>query len=249
MRCVFKAEEEIHRLEGVPWPEDVAYHDNQGCIDALTQPRSGVFRLLDESCALRSAAEAEWFRIVDQTLCVGTKAGAESYLTNAGRYKLRDDEAFVVRHFAGDVCYISAAAQARANPKPSPSPSPPSPNSNSNPNPKPNPNQARALGSAAPGLVRQRSVRQAEAYGAASSDSWLNKNRDQLLPTLAVALAASESPLLASLFEREGLLAQVRCPMMPPTPTPTLSPSPSPYPPSSHPHPNAPHFYPPIPSP
>eukprot|EP00964_Phaeocystis_antarctica_P027576 scaffold15562_cov48-Phaeocystis_antarctica.AAC.2 len=134
VRCVFKAEEEIHRLEGVPWPEDVAYHDNQGCIDALTQPRSGVFRLLDESCALRSAAEAEWFRIVDQALCVGTKAGAESYLTNAGRYKLRDDEAFVVRHFAGDVCYISAAAQARTNPKSSPSPYPPNPNPNPNPN-------------------------------------------------------------------------------------------------------------------
>merc|ERR1740124_131596 len=87
VRCVFKAEEEIHRLEGVPWPEDVAYHDNQGCIDALTQSRSGVLPLLDESCALRSAAEAEWFRIVDQTLCVGSKA-AESYVTNAGRYKL-----------------------------------------------------------------------------------------------------------------------------------------------------------------
>ena len=177
VRCVFKAEEEIHRLEGVPWPEDISYHDNQGCIDALTQSRSGVFRLLDESCALKSAAEAEWFRIVDQTLCVGSKA-AESFVTGAGRYKLRDDEAFVVRHFAGDVCYSSATAQAKA------------------------------LGSAALGSVRRGSVRQAEAYGAASSDSWLNKNRDQLLPTLAVALAASESPLLASLFEREGILAQ-----------------------------------------
>ena len=69
-------------------------------------------------------------------------------------------------------------------------------------------------------------MRQAEAYGAASSDSWLNKNRDQLLPTLAVALAASESPLLASLFEREGLLAQVRRLMTPSNPKPSPPPSP-----------------------
>ena len=51
-------------------------------------------------------------------------------------------------------------------------------------------------------------MRQAEALGAISGDSWLSKNRDRLLPSLAVALAASESPLLASLFEREGRLAQ-----------------------------------------
>ena len=50
VRCVFKAEEEIHRLEGVPWPEDVAYHDNQGCIDALTQPRSGGQRRHLQPC-------------------------------------------------------------------------------------------------------------------------------------------------------------------------------------------------------
>ena len=100
VRCVFKAEEDIHRLEGVPWPEDVAYHDNQvrprpppptrdsrtpsspsqppsphrplprpsaqGCIDSLTRPTTGVFRLLDESCGLKSATEGEWFRRVDQ---------------------------------------------------------------------------------------------------------------------------------------------------------------------------------------
>merc|ERR1740124_181621 len=152
VRCVFKAEEEIHRLEGVPWPEDVSYHDNQGCIDCLagnlTRPpprgpssagslpsstgviTSGLFSLLDESCALKSTTEAEWFRRVDlsfahntaqpaahgKTTAQGTaqQLGRDAWVTNAGRYNLRDDEAFVVRHFAGDVCYISAAAQAHA---------------------------------------------------------------------------------------------------------------------------------------
>ena len=47
-----------------------------------------------------------------------------------------------------------------------------------------------------------------EAYDVSSSDSWLSKNRDRLLPSLAVALASSESPLLASLFEHEAMLAK-----------------------------------------
>ena len=73
-------------------------------------------------------------------------------------------------------------------------------------------------------------MRHAEAYGAAASDSWLSKNRDQLLPTLAVALAASESPLLASLFEREGMLAQDPNPNPNPDPNPSPSPNPNPNP-------------------
>ena len=192
-RCVFKAEEDIHRLEGVPWPEDITYHDNQartyyvlnvlnvhtpcctcacasasactrmclpylqsgtcspvdevpltvppaatshtpvthplacttcptcqGCIDAMTKQPRGVFGLLDESCALKSAVEADWFRCVDSTFAAGAAGagggprGREAWVVSAARFKLRDEEAFVVRHFAGDVCYISAAAQARA---------------------------------------------------------------------------------------------------------------------------------------
>ena len=114
---------------------------------------------------------------------VHTKArppkGQTAQITDATSFKLNDDEGFVVHHFAGDVCYISSAAQAKQ--------------------------LEQKLGGSLQGR-RRGTVMRHEAFGIASSDSWLNKNRDKLLPELAAALAASESPLLASLFEHDAAL-------------------------------------------
>ena len=100
-QCVFSAEEEVHRLEGVPWPSEVEYHDNRGCVSLI----SGlIFHLLDEACSLQSNTEPGFFaRVAEQSM-------RDPFFASARRNKLREDEGFIVRHFAGDVCYISAAA-------------------------------------------------------------------------------------------------------------------------------------------
>ena len=100
-QCVFTAEEEVHRLEGVPWPADLEYLDNSGCIALIT---SSIFVLLDEACSLQNGSESAFFTRVAET------CGRDPFFGTARRKRLREDEGFMVRHFAGDVCYCSAHA-------------------------------------------------------------------------------------------------------------------------------------------
>ena len=149
-QCVFAAEEEVHRLEGVPWPADLEYHDNSGCISLIS---GSIFRLLDEACDLQSSSEVAFFQRVSEQ-CM-----RDPFFAAARRKKLRDDEGFVVRHFAGDVCYCSATAAA---------------------------------------VQQISSADWREAH--ASTDSWIVKNADRLLPELAVELKNSTMPIVSSLF-------------------------------------------------
>ena len=93
----------MHRLEGVPWPADLEYHDNRGCISLIT---NSIFVLLDEACNLQNATESNFFTRVSET------CSRDPFFAAARRKRLREDEGFIVRHFAGDVCYCSAAAAA-----------------------------------------------------------------------------------------------------------------------------------------
>jgi len=82
------------RLQGVPWPSDVTYTDNQACIDCLQRPQTGVLRLLDEACGLKGGEEANWFRRVGVVHTQGKgqgPKGASSFVASAEkRHKLRD---------------------------------------------------------------------------------------------------------------------------------------------------------------
>merc|ERR1719337_439299 len=49
LTCVFKAEEEMHIKEGVPW-KDIEFADNQPAIELLEKPPQGILRLLDSQC-------------------------------------------------------------------------------------------------------------------------------------------------------------------------------------------------------
>ena len=100
-QCVFRAEEEVHRLEGVPWPAELEYHDNRGCISLIS---GSIFRLLDEACNLQNASEKAFFqRVAEHNV-------RDPFFSVARRKRLKDDEGFIVRHFAGDVCYCSSEA-------------------------------------------------------------------------------------------------------------------------------------------
>ncbi|XP_063708538.1 myosin heavy chain 95F isoform X2 [Culicoides brevitarsis] len=97
-------EQELYKREGLNVPE-IKFTDNQDIIDLIESKTTGVFTLLDEESKLpkpsydhfTSEVHKQWqghFRIS---------------LPRASRLKshrtLRDEEGFLIRHFAGAVCY------------------------------------------------------------------------------------------------------------------------------------------------
>ncbi|KAG5673983.1 hypothetical protein PVAND_003979 [Polypedilum vanderplanki] len=97
-------EQDLYKREGLNVPE-IKFTDNQDIIELIESKANGIFTLLDEESKLpkpsfvhfTSEVHAAWnghFRIS---------------LPRASRLKihrsLRDDEGFLIRHFAGAVCY------------------------------------------------------------------------------------------------------------------------------------------------
>ena len=101
LTCVFKAEEEMHIKEGVPW-KDIEFADNQPAIELLEKPPQGILRLLDSQCKAPKANDETYMAEVN-------KLHAKSeFLAPTRTQRLKDDECFIVRHYAGDVVYHTA---------------------------------------------------------------------------------------------------------------------------------------------
>lgn len=83
----------------------------QGCIDLVEKSPTGIMRILDETCKKPGAAASGG----DKGFCSSV---ADAHRRNdffmdargAGQKNFRSDEAFAVRHFAGDVCYVGRHA-------------------------------------------------------------------------------------------------------------------------------------------
>ena len=76
----------------------------QGCIDAIEKNPHGILRLLDAQCRLGgTASDAAFFEGVNtlQRDCAFLKAPRKA--------RKLPSEAFIVAHFAGDVCYVADA--------------------------------------------------------------------------------------------------------------------------------------------
>ena len=101
LTCVFKEEEALHIKETVPW-KDIEFQDNAGCILMMEKPPNGVFRLLDSQCKTPNASEMTFCKEVNR---VHAKA---DFLVPTRKHKMRDEEGFIVAHYAGDVIYHTA---------------------------------------------------------------------------------------------------------------------------------------------
>mmetsp|Transcript_64144 Transcript_64144/g.106620 ORF Transcript_64144/g.106620 Transcript_64144/m.106620 type:complete len:1736 (-) Transcript_64144:276-5483(-) len=99
---VFKTEEELHVQEGVAWKE-VEYQDNAPCIELLEKPPNGILRQLDSECKTPNASEATFCAQINK---VHAKGG---FLAPTRLQRMRDEEGFIVRHYAGDVVYHTAS--------------------------------------------------------------------------------------------------------------------------------------------
>ncbi|KOO21906.1 myosin family protein with dil domain [Chrysochromulina tobinii] len=102
LRFVFKAEEDLYRSENVAWTK-IEYQDNQGCIDLIEKMPTGVMRLLDETCKKPKVEDSAFCLSVAETL---RRNDFFMDARGAGHKNYRPDEAFAIRHFAGDVCYV-----------------------------------------------------------------------------------------------------------------------------------------------
>ena len=101
---MLQQEQEIYELEGLRYRK-VEYKDNQEIIDVVETKRSGIFALLDEACVMPRATDLTF------TIRVHTTHSAKASLSKPkftkGSKRLKDDEAFVMNHFAGAVVYES----------------------------------------------------------------------------------------------------------------------------------------------
>ncbi|XP_058611317.1 myosin VIa isoform X2 [Onychostoma macrolepis] len=101
---ILKEEQELYQREGLGVNE-VHYVDNQDCIDLVEAKLVGILDILDEENRLPQPSDQHF------TETVHSKHKDHFRLTVPRKSKLtvhrnvRDDEGFIVRHFAGAVCY------------------------------------------------------------------------------------------------------------------------------------------------
>uniref|UniRef100_A0A3B3DVZ7 Unconventional myosin-VI n=1 Tax=Oryzias melastigma TaxID=30732 RepID=A0A3B3DVZ7_ORYME len=101
---ILKEEQELYQREGLGVNE-VHYVDNQDCIDLVEAKVVGILDILDEENRLPQPSDQHF------TETVHNKHKDHFRLTIPRKSKLtvhrnvRDDEGFIVRHFAGAVCY------------------------------------------------------------------------------------------------------------------------------------------------
>uniref|UniRef100_A0A3Q4H320 Unconventional myosin-VI n=1 Tax=Neolamprologus brichardi TaxID=32507 RepID=A0A3Q4H320_NEOBR len=101
---ILKEEQELYQKEGLGVNE-VHYVDNQDCIDLVEAKLTGILDILDEENRLPQASDQHFAQAVHSKhkdhfrLTVPRKSKLTIHRT------LRDDEGFIIRHFAGAVCY------------------------------------------------------------------------------------------------------------------------------------------------
>ncbi|CAK6969567.1 myosin VIa isoform X6 [Scomber scombrus] len=101
---ILKEEQELYQREGLGVNE-VHYVDNQDCIDLVEAKMVGILDILDEENRLPQPSDQHF------TDTVHNKHKDHFRLTVPRKSKLavhrnvRDDEGFIIRHFAGAVCY------------------------------------------------------------------------------------------------------------------------------------------------
>ncbi|KFB38085.1 AGAP000776-PA-like protein [Anopheles sinensis] len=101
---ILAAEQVLYAREGLNVPE-IKYTDNQDIIELIESKANGIFTLLDEESKLPRPSYSHFTTEVH----AAWNGHYRLSLPRASRLKahrsLRDDEGFLVRHFAGAVCY------------------------------------------------------------------------------------------------------------------------------------------------
>ncbi|XP_025829691.1 myosin heavy chain 95F isoform X2 [Agrilus planipennis] len=101
---ILKYEQELYKKEGLNVPE-IKFVDNQDCIDTIEAPKKGIFSLLDEESKMPKPSYQHFTSEVHSQWSGNFRLGLPRSSRLQAHRNIRDDEGFVVRHFAGGVCY------------------------------------------------------------------------------------------------------------------------------------------------
>ncbi|XP_074625951.1 unconventional myosin-VI-like [Acropora palmata] len=101
---ILKQEQELYDKEGLG-VETVTYIDNQDCIDLIEAKKTGIIDILDEESKLPKPTAEHFTRELHQKHKNHFRLALPRKSHLMYHKKMRDDEGFLVRHFAGAVCY------------------------------------------------------------------------------------------------------------------------------------------------
>ncbi|XP_037027761.1 myosin heavy chain 95F isoform X1 [Bradysia coprophila] len=101
---ILKHEQELYRREGLNVPE-IKFTDNQDIIELIESKSTGIFTLLDEESKLPKPSFAHFTSEVHSSWNNHPRLSFPRLSRLKAHRTLRDEEGFLVRHFAGAVCY------------------------------------------------------------------------------------------------------------------------------------------------
>ncbi|KAI4457701.1 myosin [Holotrichia oblita] len=101
---ILKFEQEVYKREGLNVPE-ITYADNQDCIDMIEGKNNGIFTILDEESKLPKPLYTHFTSELHTKWPNHFRLGLPRSSRLKAHRSIRDDEGFLVRHFAGAVCY------------------------------------------------------------------------------------------------------------------------------------------------
>jgi len=101
---MLKDEQELYVKESIKFKE-VEYVDNQDCIDLIEAKATGILFLLDEESKIPKASDASFTDKLHNTHKTHFRLQLPRKSKMSYYKSLRDNEGFIIRHFAGAVCY------------------------------------------------------------------------------------------------------------------------------------------------
>ncbi|XP_034117336.1 myosin heavy chain 95F isoform X1 [Drosophila nasuta] len=101
---ILKNEQELYKREGLNVPE-ITFTDNQDIIELIEAKANGIFTLLDEESKLPKPSPSHFTAEVHKSWANHYRLGLPRSSRLKAHRTLRDEEGFLVRHFAGAVCY------------------------------------------------------------------------------------------------------------------------------------------------
>jgi myosin-6 len=105
---ILKEEQSIYSKEGLGLRQ-IEFVDNQDCIDLLEMKASGIFDLLDEESKLPKPSANHFTEAVHAAHAGHFRIDVPRKSKLKDHREIRDDEGFLIRHFAGAVCYHTIA--------------------------------------------------------------------------------------------------------------------------------------------
>ncbi|XP_026680288.1 myosin heavy chain 95F [Diaphorina citri] len=101
---ILKDEQELYQREGLH-VKKIDFVDNQDCIDLIEAKGSGIFSLLDEESKLPRHTSEHFTSEVHKQWAGHFRLALPRMSRLKSHREIRDDEGFLIRHFAGAVCY------------------------------------------------------------------------------------------------------------------------------------------------